>query len=131
MTPSVTLKGKVKFSLKKMFTGGEMAISTFTGPGEVLLAPPSLGDIVPIQLNGSQEWNVGQGGFLCCTEGVTKKTKSQGLSKGFFSGEGLFLHKFSGTGILFVTSLGAIVQKNLGPGEEYIIDNDRKYKRKS
>ena len=40
MSPEVTLKGKFKFSFKKMFTGGEMAISTYTGPGEVLLAPP-------------------------------------------------------------------------------------------
>jgi len=40
MTPNVQLKGKLKFSFKKMFTGGEMARSTFTGPGEILLAPP-------------------------------------------------------------------------------------------
>ena len=40
MSPEVTLKGKFKFSFKKMFTGGDMAISTYTGPGEVLLAPP-------------------------------------------------------------------------------------------
>ena len=39
MGPEVTLKGKFKFSFKKMFTGGDMAISTYTGPGEVLLAP--------------------------------------------------------------------------------------------
>ena len=39
MSPEVVLKGKFKFSLKKMFTGGEMAQSTFTGPGEILLAP--------------------------------------------------------------------------------------------
>jgi uncharacterized protein (AIM24 family) len=36
MSPSVTLKGSYKFSLKKMFTGGEMSVSTFTGPGESL-----------------------------------------------------------------------------------------------
>uniref|UniRef100_A0A914YKW0 Altered inheritance of mitochondria protein 24, mitochondrial n=1 Tax=Panagrolaimus superbus TaxID=310955 RepID=A0A914YKW0_9BILA len=40
MSPQVQLKGKSKFSLKKMFIGGQMAMSTFTGPGEVLLAPP-------------------------------------------------------------------------------------------
>lgn len=39
MSPEVTLKGKFKFSFKKMLTGGEMSISTYTGPGEVLLAP--------------------------------------------------------------------------------------------
>ena len=39
MSPEITLKGKFKFSFKKMFTGGEMSISTYTGPGEILLAP--------------------------------------------------------------------------------------------
>jgi uncharacterized protein (AIM24 family) len=40
MTPEVKLKGKLKFSFKKMLTGTEMAQSTYTGPGEVLFAPP-------------------------------------------------------------------------------------------
>ncbi len=40
MSPEVRLKGKLKFSFKKMLTGGEMAESVFTGPGEILLAPP-------------------------------------------------------------------------------------------
>lgn len=39
MTPDVKLKGKLKFSFKKMLTGGEMSQSTCTGPGEILLAP--------------------------------------------------------------------------------------------
>jgi uncharacterized protein (AIM24 family) len=40
MSPQVTLKGKHKFSFKKMFTGGEMTHSEYTGPGEILFAPP-------------------------------------------------------------------------------------------
>jgi uncharacterized protein (AIM24 family) len=40
MSPQITLKGKFKFSFKKMLTGGEMSQSTYTGPGEILLAPP-------------------------------------------------------------------------------------------
>lgn len=39
MSPEVTLKGKFKFSFKKMFTGGEMSQSIYTGPGEILFAP--------------------------------------------------------------------------------------------
>lgn len=90
-----------------------MAISTFTGPGELLLAPPALGDIVPIRLDGSQTWSVGKDAFLSCTQGVQKDYKSQGLAKAMFSGEGLFVYKISGTGLLFITSLGAIIQKNV------------------
>ncbi|UJR29252.1 hypothetical protein I4U23_010466 [Adineta vaga] len=123
MSPQVTLKGKFKFSFKKMFTGGEMSQSTYTGPGEILFAPPIWGDIVPIYLDGNIQWNVGRGGFLAMTEGVIKETKSQGLGKGMFSGEGLFVNRISGVGILFVTSLGAIIQRNLKDGEQWIVDN--------
>ncbi len=38
MNPQVAIKGKFKFSFKQMLTGDEMSQSTFTGPGEVLLA---------------------------------------------------------------------------------------------
>ncbi|CAF1445580.1 unnamed protein product [Didymodactylos carnosus] len=123
MSPEVQLKGKLKFSFKKMLTGSEMAQSTFTGPGEILLAPPIWGDIVPIHLDGSTQWSVGKGGFLAMTDGVIKDTKSQGFGKAMFSGEGLFVHRISGVGILFVTSLGAIIQKQLRPGEQWIVDN--------
>ncbi len=40
MSPQVTLKGKFKFSFKKMLIGGEMSQATYTGPGEILFAPP-------------------------------------------------------------------------------------------
>ena len=114
MAPSVTLKGSVKFSFKKLVAGGEMSQSTYTGPGELLLAPATLGDIVPIRLDGQQTWSVGRDAFLACTQGIVKDYKSQSLGKAMFSGEGLFVYKISGQGVLFVTSLGAIIQKNVG-----------------
>ena len=40
MSSQIVLKGKFKFSFKKMLTGGEMCLSTYTGPGEILFAPP-------------------------------------------------------------------------------------------
>ena len=57
------------------------------------------------------------------TEGVIKETKSQGFSKGMFSGEGFFVHRVSGVGTLFVTSLGAIIERHLKQGEQLIVDN--------
>ena len=123
MSPTITLRGAVKLSLKKLLIGGEMAHSTFTGPGELLLAPPTIGDISLLRLNGSQEWSVGKDAFICCTAGVTKEYKSQSISKAMFSGEGLFVYKISGQGILFMSSFGAIIRKDLVEGEKYIIDN--------
>ncbi|KIY68673.1 DUF124-domain-containing protein [Cylindrobasidium torrendii FP15055 ss-10] len=123
MEGTVTIKGKMKFSFKKMIAGGEMSESIFSGPGEVMLAPDVWGDVVPINLDGSAEWSIGKDAFLACTMGVTRSTKSQGLGKALFSGEGLFVYNVSGQGIVFVQSLGAIVQKHLRPGEEWIVDN--------
>src|ERR1700712_761834 len=123
MSPTVTLKGTVKFSMKKLLAGGEMAHSTFTGPGELLLAPASLGDITNIHLGGDEQWSVGRDAFLACTQGVLKEYKRQGIGKAMFSGEGLFVYKISGNGILWITSLGAIIRKDLVEGERYIVDN--------
>ncbi|EER44569.1 DUF124 domain-containing protein [Histoplasma capsulatum H143] len=54
MSPTMTLKGSIKFSMKKLIAGGEMSSSTYTGPGELLLAPTMLGDISVLRLNGHE-----------------------------------------------------------------------------
>ncbi|MCJ1227327.1 hypothetical protein MMC12_003982 [Toensbergia leucococca] len=123
MSPTITLKGAVKFSMKKLIAGGEMAHSTYTGPGELLFAPPFLGDITTLRLTGEEQWNVGKDAFLAATQGIVKEYKNQSFSKAMFSGEGLFVYKMSGVGILWVASWGAIIRKDLQAEEKYIIDN--------
>ena len=113
MSPNITLKGELKFSMKKLIAGGHMAVSLYTGPGELLLAPPMLGDITSIRISGTEAWNVGKDAFLACTDRIIKDHKSQGISKAMFSGEGLFTYRISGSGILWITSLGAIIRKDV------------------
>lgn len=113
MSPSVTLRGEIKFSMKKLVMGS-FSTSNYTGPGEVLLAPPMLGDITTIRLDGRTSWSVGQDAYLVSTQGVIRDYKRQGLTKAMFSGEGLFVHKMSGVGLLWITSFGAIIQKTVG-----------------
>jgi uncharacterized protein (AIM24 family) len=113
MSPTMTLKGTVKFSMKKLIAGGEMLHSTFTGPGELLLGPPCLGDITYVRLTGNEQWSVGRDAFLACTQGVVKDYKRQGLGKALFSGEGLFVYKISGVGIMFISSFGAVIRKDV------------------
>ena len=81
MSPTITLKGAIKFSMKKLLAGGEMSTSQFIGPGELLLAPQILGDIATIRLEGNERtpWSVGKDAFLACTQGVVKDYKSQGF----------------------------------------------------
>lgn len=113
MSPTMTLKGNVKFTMKKLMMGGEMATSQFTGPGELLLAPNMLGDCTNIRLTGQETWNVGRDAFMACTQGVVKEYKSQSLSKAMFSGEGFFVYKMSGVGICWIMSMGAIIRKDV------------------
>lgn len=113
MTPTITLKGTMKFSLKKALIGGDMSKSQYTGPGELLLAPASIGDITIIKLGGHEQWSVGKDAFLACTQGIVTEYKSQGVTKAMFSGEGLFVYKISGQGILWCTSFGAIIRKDV------------------
>ncbi|KAH8880001.1 TRAP-like protein [Thozetella sp. PMI_491] len=113
MSPTIVLKGAYKFSMKKLVAGGEMAHSTFTGPGELLLAPHMLGDITSLRLTGGESWSVGHDGYLASTQNVIKEYKRQGIGKAMFSGEGLWVYKISGTGLLWLTSFGAIIRKDV------------------
>lgn len=126
MSPTISLKGAIKFSLKKMLIGGEMAHSTFTGPGELLLAPNSLGDVIVLRIESTpapaqssqssasaQQWTVARDGFLASTQGVVKDYKAQGVGKGMFSGEGWFVYRIGGMGLVWITSFGAIVRKHV------------------
>ena len=47
MSPTVTLKGTVKVAFKRLVSGAELGSSTFTGPGELLLAH-TIGEYVEI-----------------------------------------------------------------------------------
>ncbi|KAI1778415.1 DUF124-domain-containing protein [Hypoxylon cercidicola] len=124
MSPTITLKGEYKFSMKKlMASGGEFGHSTFIGPGELLLAPSMLGDMTTIRLSGDESWSVGKDAYVANTQGVIRDYKRQGLGKAMFSGEGLWVHKISGVGLLWITSFGAIIRKDLADGEKYIVDN--------
>ncbi|KAI1439183.1 duf124 domain-containing protein [Xylaria sp. CBS 124048] len=123
MSPTITLKGEYKFSMKKLIAAGEMGHSTYIGPGELLLAPTMLGDMTTIRLGGKEAWSVGKDSYVASTQGVSREYKRQGLGKAMFSGEGLWVHKVTGVGLMWITSFGAIIRKDLIEGEKYIIDN--------
>ncbi|KAJ5124251.1 Mitochondrial biogenesis protein AIM24 [Penicillium bovifimosum] len=123
MSPTITLRGNVSFSFKKLIIGGSMTMSHYTGPGELLLAPSTLGDIMVLRLTGKEEWKIGRDAFLGHTAAVEHKYQAQSLAKGVFSGEGLFIYKITGTGLLWIQSFGAIIQKDLREGESYFVDN--------
>jgi len=124
MDPTVQIKGKMNFSFKKLLTGGELSFAHFYGPGEVVMAPETWGDVAPIQLDGSAPWFFGKHAFLAATPGVQMTTKAQSFGKMLFSGHGLFTGQAVGVGMLFVHGMGAIISRTLQPGEQWVVNND-------
>jgi len=127
MSSNIELKSQMKggvFGALKRAVGGESAfVSTFTaegGPGEVTLAPATPGDVVGIELAGSN-YLVQSSSYLAGDSGLTIDTKFGGL-KSFLGGEGLFVLHVSGTGLLLVSSFGSISRKQLHAGERYVVD---------
>lgn len=126
MSPTISMDSKMQGGLGKAFgrlLGGESLFqTTFTathGPGELLLAPAALGDIVAIPMNGSGMM-VTSGCYLAGDTSLNIETKVNVRS--FFGGEGLFIMRVSGSGALLLSSFGAIYVVDLQPGQPYIVD---------
>jgi uncharacterized protein (TIGR00266 family) len=117
------MKGGVFGALKRAVGGESAFVSTFTakgGPGEVTFAPGAPGDVAGIEMQ-NQTFMVQSSSYLAGDTSLDVDTKFGG-AKSFFGGEGLFVLSISGTGLLLVSSFGAIHRKTLAPGERYVID---------
>lgn len=129
MSPNLNLDAKMQGGLfsalgRAMLAGESMFQSTYTaqgGPGEILLAPSTPGDIMGIELT-EQTYMVQGGSWLAGSPALKIETKFAGMSA-LIGGEGAFMVRVSGTGLLLVSSYGAIHKVVLGPGESYVVDS--------
>jgi uncharacterized protein (TIGR00266 family) len=127
MSTTVELQSKATSKgfggLLKSAVGGEgLFASEFTasgGPGEVVLAPPTPGDIIEFNLAG-QTLFAQSGAYLAGTNGLELGTK--GSLKSMLSGEGIFLQTISGTGTVWLSCYGSVYERTLAPGEAYTVD---------
>jgi uncharacterized protein (TIGR00266 family) len=127
MSANVELQSEMKGGLVgalKRAVGGESAfVSTFTAigaPGEVTLAPGAPGDIAAIEMQ-NQLFFVQSSSYLAGDSELVIDTRWGG-AKTFFGGEGLFVLQVQGSGLLLVSSFGAIYRKTLASGERYVVD---------
>lgn len=117
------MEGGFMGALKRAVTRESMFQSTFTAlnaPGEVLFAPALPGDIVGVELAG-QSFMVQASSYLAGDPSLAIETKFGG-AKSLFSGEGLFFIQVRGSGLVLLSSFGAVIKKTLGPGEQYVVD---------
>ncbi len=116
-------KGGLFGALKRAVGGESLFQNTFTaqnGPGVVTFAPTLVGDIAAREMHGESLF-VQSGSFLASDPSIELDTKWGG-ARTFFSREGLFVLKATGTGMLFMSSYGAIHAVTLAPGEQLVMD---------
>ena len=129
MTSAVSIKtdtvGGFMKGLKRSVLGGEsFFMNTFTADGpdaNVVFAPALPGDIV--------EWHAHRPDRVPASRARTWRRarpssvdSKWGGAKTFFSSQGLFLLKVSGTGPVLVSSYGAIQAMDLEAGQRYTVD---------
>ena len=89
----------------------------------MLLAPTVPGEIVVLELDGVNEYMVQKDGFLAGADGVVIDRQMESRSRGLLGGEGFFVLRMSGKGMLALNSFGAIDKIELKQGPEYVVDN--------
>ena len=124
MDTNIEMKTKFKGGLSRFLSGESIFINEFraiNGSGKIGIAPSSPGDLIHTYLDKeNSEIYLQNSAYVASSMSVNVEAKFQGLTRGFFSGEGLFLIKCSGEGDLFFNSYGGILPINVEDG--YIVD---------
>jgi uncharacterized protein (TIGR00266 family) len=92
------------------------------GPGEVAFVSAPVGDIETLEVKQDQGYIIQKSAYIASTENVDLDVKWEGFTKGLF-GQGLFMIKAKGNGLLFINTFGAIDKHTLKPGQTMIVDN--------
>lgn len=122
------LLGSLLGAGKRLITGESMFTTVYSnqssGKRKVAFGAPYPGRIIPVHLDQIGGTLLCQkDAFLCAAKGVSLGIAFQKrLGAGFFGGEGFILQKLEGDGLAFVHAGGALIEKNLQPGETLRVD---------
>ncbi len=122
MDTTLVMKTKMKGGLGRFLTGESLFINEFTaegGAGEIGIAPGAPGDLEHLFLEGQTVF-LQNSAYVASTPNVAVESKWQGMMKGFFSGESLFLIRCSGQGDLWFNTYGAMIEIDVNGG--YVVD---------
>lgn len=113
-TVKVSILGNETFFVNKYTANEDDCVLGLTGP--------PVGDIIEISITKDSGFIVQAGSYIASTPGVEIDTKWQGFTKGIFGSE-LFMLKATGEGKIFCNAYGGIIEKQILPGEKFILDN--------
>ena len=122
MDTHMKMKAKLRGGLSRFISGESIVVNEFTAegaPAEIGIAPASPGDLRHVYLDGNTVY-LQNSAFVAADMTVELETKWQGFTKGFFSGESLFLIRASGTGDLWFNSYGGVI--DIDVDGEYVVD---------
>ena len=122
MDTHVEMKTKIKGGFSRFLTGENIFINGFkaqNAPAEIGIAPGTPGDLMHQYLDGNTIF-LQNSAYVASTADVEVETKWQGMLKGFFSGENLFLIRCSGKGDLWFNTYGAIIEIDVM--DNYVVD---------
>lgn len=120
--------GGIFSGFKRMLTGESFFITTFANGGSsksrVGFSATCPGQIIPLNLGTlGGRFLCQKDSFLCAASGTDINVAfTKRLGTGFFGGEGFILQELKGDGLAFVHAGGAIIEKNLAPGESLRVD---------
>ena len=129
MSPNMemqTTAGGIGKAFGRMFSGESMFQNIYTargGPGMIAFASSFPGSIRAVQITPDRPVVVQKSGFLASEQGVELSVffQKKGMA-GFFGGEGFIMQKLSGYGTAFLEIDGSVVEYDLQPGQQILVD---------
>ncbi len=122
------LMGALLGAGKRLLTGESLFMTVFQNRGagkkKVAFGAPYPGKIIPVHLAEiGGDLLAQKDSFLCAAKGVSIGIAfTRRLGAGFFGGEGFILERLQGDGLCFIHAGGAILQRDLTPGETLRVD---------
>lgn len=121
------IEGGMMKGLKRSVLGGESLYitSATAGPqgGWIDLAPALPGDVITMEVTPDSPLLIQKGSFLCAENGVEIETKWGGM-KNLVGGEGGFMLRATGQGIVVLSLYGAYDKFHLEAGQQVVIDTN-------
>ena len=129
MSPNMEMKttgGGLGRMFSKAFSGESMFQNIYTaqgGPGMIAFGSSFPGKILPLTIAPGQEYVLQKNAFLAAESGVELSIHfNKKLGSGFFGGEGFIMQRLSGSGTAFVEVDGELVEYDLAPGQQMVVD---------
>lgn len=128
-TPNIKMEtkgGGIGKLFSKALSGESMFQNIYTaqnGPGMIAFGSSFPGKIIPLRIEPGKEMVVQKRAFLASETGVDLSIHfNKKVGTGLFGGEGFIMQKLSGNGMAFIEIDGEVVEYELAPGEQLIVD---------